>query len=85
MALMTEDSVCEDTHPLPTGCCHEEQAAFRAVWVDLFQRSHHARFEMENISSAGYRCRATLVRQLRDVSPPISKPDEVLFLKNLRT
>ena len=56
MALMTDDCVFENTRPLPDGQRYEGQAAVRAVWVNLFQRSPHARFETEEIFSAGDRC-----------------------------
>ena len=56
MALMTDDCVFENTRPLPDGQRYEGQAAVRAVWVNLFQRSPHARFETEEIFSADDRC-----------------------------
>jgi ketosteroid isomerase-like protein len=56
MALMTEDVVFENTRPTPDGERFEGQEKVRAFWVQMFERSPHARFETEEIFAAGDRC-----------------------------
>ena len=56
MALMTDDVVFENTRPAPDGERVQGQAAVRAVWEALFQRSPQARFEAEEVFAAGERC-----------------------------
>ncbi len=56
MALMTGDVVFENTRPAPDGERVEGQAAVRAVWEAMFQRSPQARFEAEEVFAAGDRC-----------------------------
>ena len=56
MALMTDDVVFENTRPAPDGERVAGQAAVRAVWEALFQRSPQARFEAEEVFAAGERC-----------------------------
>lgn len=56
MRLMTDDVVFDNTRPPPDGERYEGQAAVRAFWERLFDRSPHARFETEEIFAAGDRC-----------------------------
>ena len=56
MALMTEDVVFENTSPAPDGERYEGQAAVRAFWEQFFSDSPNARFETEDIFTAGDRC-----------------------------
>ena len=56
MALMTEDVVFENTRPAPNGERVEGAVRVRAAWEALFARSPEARFETEEIFTAGDRC-----------------------------
>ena len=56
MGLMTKDCVFDNTRPPPDGERMVGQAAVRAFWVELFRRSPQARFETEEIFTAGDRC-----------------------------
>ena len=56
MSWMTEDCVFENTRPTPDGTRITGQAAVRAFWEAFFERSPHARFETEELITAGDRC-----------------------------
>ena len=56
MGCMTADCVFENTRPAPDGTRVVGQAAVRAFWEDFFTRSRQARFETEDVFSAGDRC-----------------------------
>jgi len=56
MALMTDDVVFENTRPTPDGERFEGQEKVRAFWVQMFERSPHARFETEEIFAEKDRC-----------------------------
>jgi ketosteroid isomerase-like protein len=56
MAEMTDNCVFENTRPAPDGERVVGQAAVRAVWESMFQRSPQARFEAEEVIAAGDRC-----------------------------
>jgi ketosteroid isomerase-like protein len=56
MALMTADCVFENTRPAPDGTRIEGHDPVRAFWEQFFRNSPHARFETEDIFSAGDRC-----------------------------
>ena len=55
MALMTDDVVFESTGPGPDGERHEGAAAVRAAWEALFAASPTARFDTEEVFTAGDR------------------------------
>ena len=55
LGLMTDDVVFDNTRPAPDGERVAGQAAVRAVWEALFQRSPQARFEAEEVFAAGER------------------------------
>ncbi|HEX2039497.1 MAG TPA: nuclear transport factor 2 family protein [Acidimicrobiales bacterium] len=55
MALMTDDVVFESTGPAPDGERHEGAAAVRAAWEALFAASPDARFDAEDVFTAGDR------------------------------
>lgn len=55
MALMTDDVVFESTGPAPDGERHEGAAAVRAAWEALFAASPGARFDAEEVVTAGDR------------------------------
>lgn len=54
MAAMTDDCVFESTAP-PDGYRYEGRAAVRAFWEEFFSSSPEAKFETEEIFSAGDR------------------------------
>ena len=56
MSLMTEDCVFENTRPVPDGERFEGQEKVRAFWIQMFERSPHAKFEIEETFAAGERC-----------------------------
>lgn len=55
MALMTGDCVFENTYPPPDGARYDGYEAVRAVFEQFFQSSPLARFEIEEIFTAGDR------------------------------
>lgn len=55
MALMTDDVVFESTGPGPDGERHEGAAAVRTAWEALFAASPTARFDAEEVVTAGDR------------------------------
>ncbi len=55
MALMTDDCVFENTYPPPDGERFVGARAVRACWVDFFKGSPQARFETEELLTAGDR------------------------------
>lgn len=55
MALMTDDCVFETTSPAPNGARYEGQADVRQFWADFFARTPSARFDTEEIFTAGNR------------------------------
>ena len=56
MAMMTDDTVFENTDPPPDGVRYEGQAAVRAFWADFFRAAPKARIEIEEIFGDGDRC-----------------------------
>ena len=56
MSWMTEDCVFENTRPAPDGTRIAGQTAVRAFWEEFFRRSPQARFETEELITAGDRC-----------------------------
>jgi len=67
MGCMTADCVFENTRPAPDGTRVVGQAAVRAFWEDFFTRSRQARFETEDVFSAGDRCAVQWIyRWVRD-------------------
>jgi ketosteroid isomerase-like protein len=55
MALMTDDVVFENTSPAPDGERYEGQTAVRAFWERFFASTPSARFETEDMFTAGDR------------------------------
>lgn len=56
MSLMTDDCIFDSTRPPPDGERLQGQAAVRAFWQAMFQRSPQARFETEEMIGLGDRC-----------------------------
>lgn len=56
MALLTVDSVFENTYPPPDGARYVGQAAVRSFWEDFFKSASHIRLETEEIFALGDRC-----------------------------
>lgn len=56
VALLTPDTVFENTHPPPDGSRYEGRAAVRAFWAEFFAGSSAARFETEELFALGERC-----------------------------
>ena len=56
MALTTEDTVFENTSPVPDGERFSGKAQVRAFWEDFFRSSSSARIETEEIFAQGDRC-----------------------------
>ncbi len=56
MALLTEDTVFENTFPPPDGSRYEGKAAVRGFWEDFFRASLASRFEIEEITALGEQC-----------------------------
>jgi ketosteroid isomerase-like protein len=56
MALVTEDTVFENTSPAPDGERYSGKMRVRAFWEDFFRSSTSARIETEEIFALGDRC-----------------------------
>ena len=56
MALLTEDTVFENTFPPPDGSRYEGKSAVRSFWEDFFRASLASRFEIEEITALGEQC-----------------------------
>jgi ketosteroid isomerase-like protein len=56
MALITEDTVFENTSPAPDGERYSGKTQVRAFWDDFFRASSSARIETEDIFALGDRC-----------------------------
>ena len=56
MALLTEDTVFENTFPPPDGSRYAGKAAVRGFWEDFFRASIASRFEIEEITALGEQC-----------------------------
>ena len=56
MSLMTDDVIFENTRPTPDGERFEGQEKVRAFWVQMFERSPHAKFETEEMFAFRDRC-----------------------------
>ncbi|MHB0989511.1 MAG: nuclear transport factor 2 family protein [Bellilinea sp.] len=56
MALLTEDTVFENTFPPPDGSRYVGKAAVRGFWEDFSRATPASRFEIEEITTLGERC-----------------------------
>lgn len=56
MALLTDDSVLENTAPAPDGTVYQGKEAITRFWQEFFRRSPQAHIQIEEIFGLGYRC-----------------------------
>jgi predicted SnoaL-like aldol condensation-catalyzing enzyme len=56
MALLTDDSVFENTAPAPDGTVYQGKEAITRFWQEFFRRSPQAHIQIEEIFGLGYRC-----------------------------
>ena len=56
MALVTDNSVLENTTPAPDGTLYEGKEAITRFWHEFFRRSPEAHIQIEEIFGLGYRC-----------------------------
>jgi ketosteroid isomerase-like protein len=69
-ALLTDDTVFENTAPAPDGTRLVGKAAVAAYWERWFVNNPDARFEAEDVVVAGDRCTVQWVyRKMRDGKP----------------
>jgi ketosteroid isomerase-like protein len=69
-ALLTEDTVFENTGPVPDGTRIEGKAAVAAFWEKWFAGNADAKFEAEEVIVAGDRCTVRWIyRKMRDGKP----------------
>jgi ketosteroid isomerase-like protein len=69
-ALLTEDTVFEDTSPAPDGTRIEGKAAVVAFWRAWFARNADARFEAEDVIVSGDRAVVRWIyRKMRNGQP----------------
>ncbi len=55
MALLTADTIFENTYPAPDGTRYEGQASVRAFWTEFFTGAAQIELETEDIFAAGER------------------------------
>jgi len=69
-ALLTDDTVFENTGPVPDGSRLEGKAAVAAFWEKWFVSNADAKFEAEEVIVAGDRCVVRWIyRKTRDGKP----------------
>jgi ketosteroid isomerase-like protein len=69
-ALLTDDTVFENTAPAPDGTRLEGKAAVAAYWERWFVNNADAKFEAEDVVVAGNRCTVQWIyRKTRDGKP----------------
>ena len=69
-ALLTDDTVFENTGPVPDGARLEGKAAVAGFWEKWFVSNADARFEAEEVIVAGDRCTVRWIyRKMRDGKP----------------
>jgi ketosteroid isomerase-like protein len=69
-ALLTDDTIFENTAPAPDGTRLQGKAAVAAYWERWFVANPDARFEAEDIVVAGDRCTVQWIyRKTRDGKP----------------
>ena len=69
-ALLTDDTVFENTGPVPDGARIEGKAAVAAFWEKWFVSNADATFDAEEVIVAGDRCTVRWVyRKMRDGKP----------------
>ena len=69
-SLLTDDSVFENTGPVPDGTRIEGKAAVAAFWEKWFVSNPDARFEAEEVIVSGDRCTVRWIyRKMRDGKP----------------
>ena len=69
-ALLTDDTVFENTGPVPDGARIEGKTAVAAFWDKWFVSNAGARFDAEEVIVAGDRCTVRWVyRKMRDGKP----------------
>jgi predicted SnoaL-like aldol condensation-catalyzing enzyme len=56
MALVTDNSVLENTTPAPDGTLYEGKEAITRFWQEFFRRSPEAHIQIEEIFGLGHRC-----------------------------
>lgn len=55
ISLLAEDTVFENTYPTPDGERHEGKAAVSGFWLEFFESSPKAHFDIEEIFASGER------------------------------
>ena len=69
-ALLADDTVFENTGPVPDGTRIEGKAAVAAFWEKWFASNPDARFDAEEVIVAGDRCTVRWIyRKMRDGKP----------------
>jgi ketosteroid isomerase-like protein len=70
VALLTDDTVFENTGPVPDGTRIEGKAAVAAFWEKWLVANADARFDAEEVIVAGDRCTVRWIyRKMRDGKP----------------
>ena len=82
-ALLTDDTVFENTGPVPDGSRIEGKAAVAAFWEKWFAANPDARFDAEEIIVAGDRCVVRWIyRKTRDGKPWHLRGVDVLTVRD---
>jgi ketosteroid isomerase-like protein len=84
-ALLTDDTVFENTSPVPDGTRLEGKAAVVAFWEKWFAANPDATFEAEDVIVAGDRCTVQWIyRKMRDGRPWHLRGVDVLTVRDGR-
>jgi ketosteroid isomerase-like protein len=68
LALLTSDTVFENTHPPPDGTRYAGRAAVGAFWEGFLRSAREQRIEVEEIFAAGERCVMRWIYHWRDAA-----------------
>jgi ketosteroid isomerase-like protein len=82
-ALLDDDTVFEDTSPVPDGTRYEGKGAVVAFWEKWFASNPDARFDAEDVIVAGDRCVVRWVyRKMREGKPWHLRGVDVLVVRD---
>ena len=82
-ALLADDTVFENTGPVPDGTRLEGKAAVAAFWDKWFVSNPDARFDAEEVIVAGDRCTVRWIyRKMRDGKPWHLRGIDVFTVRN---
>ena len=84
-ALLADDTVLENTGPAPDGMRYQGKTEVLAYWQSWFASNRDARFDVEDLMSAGDRCVVRWIcRKTRDGKPWHLRGVDVYTIRDLK-